>query len=109
MKKGYRTASVRHRRGAIFVVALATVVVLSALLVVYAHEISTESIASANRLAIAQAAGIEQGAEQWVMAQIEANTTALPTTGSTASNSNSSNSTSTVDPTTIPAEAIQVG
>src|SRR5579871_4481001 len=98
------TSSVRNRRGAIFVVALATTVVLSALLVVYAHEISTESIASANRLAIAQADGVEQGAEQWVLAQIEANTTALPTT-TTGTGSSSSSSSTTVDPTTIPAEA----
>jgi DNA uptake protein ComE-like DNA-binding protein len=99
-----------QRRGAIFVIALAMTVVLSALLVVYAREMSVESIASANRLAAAKADCIEQGAEQWVLAQIEANTTALPTTtGGGGTTGSSSSSTTTVDPTTIPAEAIPVG
>jgi DNA uptake protein ComE-like DNA-binding protein len=98
-----------RRRGAIFVIALATTVVLSALLVVYAREMSIESIASANRLAGVKADAVEQGAEQWVLAQIEANTTALPTTPTGGSNSSSSSSSSTIDPTTIPAEAIQIG
>lgn len=102
-----------HRRGAIFVLALALTVMLSALLIVYSQEMRTEMVASANRLAEAQADGVEQGAEQWVLAEVEANTTPLVSTGgtSTSSSSSASNSASgtAASPSTIPAEAIQIG
>jgi type II secretory pathway component PulK len=59
------------RRGAIFVLALAVIVILSGLVLVFAQEMRTEALASANRLAYVQAEGVEQGAEQWVLAQVE--------------------------------------
>jgi type II secretory pathway component PulK len=60
-----------RRRGAIFVLALAVIVILSGLVLVFAQEMRTEALASANRLAYVQADSIEQGAEQWVLAQVE--------------------------------------
>jgi DNA uptake protein ComE-like DNA-binding protein len=94
------------RRGAVFIIALAITVILSAMLLVFARQMRVEATSSANRLAAAQADGVEQGAEQWVLAQVEANTPVLPSTGG----GGTSLSTSTaVDVTTIPAEALQVG
>jgi DNA uptake protein ComE-like DNA-binding protein len=100
-----RPVSRKHRRGAIFVITLAITVMLSALVLVYAQEMRTEMASSANRLSAAQADAVEQGAEQWVLSQVEANITPLPTSGGGAAQSNSN----AVDPTTIPAEALQVG
>ena len=102
---------VRHRRGAIFVVALGITVVLSAMLLVYAQQMRTESMSAAYRLSAAQADAVEQGAEQWAYAQIETNVPVLGTTGGTTggTSSSSSSSSTAVDPTTIPAEALQVG
>ncbi len=60
------------RTGAIFVTALGIIVILSGMLLVFAQSMRTESLASANRLAMSQADAIEQGAEQWVIAQVEA-------------------------------------
>ena len=108
-RKSSAVCSRSRRRGAIFVIALAITVILSALLLVYAQEMRTEAVASANRLSAAQADAVEQGAEQWVLAQVEANTTALPTTGGTAGSSSSSAATTAQDPTKIPAMALQVG
>jgi DNA uptake protein ComE-like DNA-binding protein len=93
----------RQRRGAIFIVALGITLVLSAMLLVYVQEMRTESVTAANRLAGAEADAVEQGAEQWVLAQIEANVT--PQSGAVSTSSTST----LVDPTTIPAEALQVG
>src|SRR3984957_20597365 len=59
------------RRGAIFVLALAVIVILTGLALVFAQEMRTEAMASANRLSYVQADAIEQGAEQWVLAQVE--------------------------------------
>jgi hypothetical protein len=92
----------RHRRGAIFIVALGITVVLSAMLLVYAQQMRTEGMSAANRVSMAQADAVEQGAEQWAFAQIEANVQPL-------SGSATSSTTTPVDPTTIPAEALQVG
>jgi DNA uptake protein ComE-like DNA-binding protein len=97
------------RRGAIFVVALGITLVLSAMLLVYAEEMRNESMLAASRVSGAQADAVEQGAEQWVLAQIEANVTPLPSSGSAASSSSSSNSSTVTNPTLIPAEALQVG
>lgn len=74
-----RTKREPHRdpRGAIFVAALGVTVVLSGLLMVFAQEMRTEAIASANRMADAQAAAVEQAAEQWVLAQLETETDPL--------------------------------
>jgi type II secretory pathway component PulK len=63
----------RHRRGSIFITALALSVVLAGLLLVFAQEMRTEVIAASNRVSSLQADEIEQGAEQWVLAQIETN------------------------------------
>ncbi len=99
----------RHRRGAIFIVALGITVILSAMLLVYAQQMRTENLAAANRVAMAQADAVEQGAEQWACDQVEVNVAPL-TTGGLGGGTSSSSSTSTlVDPTTIPAEALQVG
>lgn len=62
----------RNRRGAIFVTALGIIVILSGLILVFAQGMRTEAVASANRLSYLQADAIEQGAEKWVMAQVEA-------------------------------------
>jgi len=53
-----------RRRGAIFVTALGIVVILSGLILVFAQEMRTEAIASANRLSYLQADAVEQGAEK---------------------------------------------
>jgi type II secretory pathway component PulK len=74
MKKGtvqFRRQNLPPRRGAIFVLALAVIVILTGLVLVFAQEMRTEALASANRLAYVQADSIEQGAEQWVLAQVE--------------------------------------
>ena len=57
----------------IFVTVLGIVIVLSALLLVFAQSMRTEALAAANQMATVQAAAIEHGAEQWVCAQIDAN------------------------------------
>jgi DNA uptake protein ComE-like DNA-binding protein len=86
----------------VFVIALAITVILSGMLLVFAQQMRSEAMTSGSRASVVQADAIEKGAEQWVLAQIEANVT--PLTG-TASNP----AASPVDPTTIPAEALQVG
>ncbi len=88
----------------IFIVALAIIVILTALLLVYAQEMRTESLASANHLSAAQADGVEVGAEQWVLAQVETFTT--PLSGTTGSANVGFGQT---DLTTIPAAGLQVG
>jgi len=57
----------------IFVVTLGIIVVLTAMLLSFAQEMRTEALSSANRLSAIQAEAIEHGAEQWAMAQVEAN------------------------------------
>lgn len=86
-----------------FVVALAIVVILSALLLVYAKEMRTEAMAAGYRLSARQASAVELGAEQWALAQVEANTPAL------SGSSGSTGGTGTLDVTQIPAEAVPVG
>ena len=93
-----------RRRGAIFLIALAILTVLSALLLVYAGEMRTESLAAANRLSAAQASAVEAGAEQWVMAQCEMFTT--PLSGTVGNNNVGIGQT---DITKIPAAAVPVG
>lgn len=79
------------RRGAIYILALGITVVLTSMVLVFARNMRTESMASANRLSFAQADAIEQGAEQWALAQVN-----------TYRND-------AITITQIPAEAIQVG
>src|SRR5579872_4444406 len=81
----------RRRRGVIFIMALGIIVVLTGLALVFAQAMRTEALASANRRSQAEADSIELGAEQWVMAQVDAYQTDAMTI------------------TQVPAEAIQVG
>jgi type II secretory pathway component PulK len=85
-----RRLNTRHR-GVIFITALGIIVILTGLALVFAQSMRTEALASANRRSEAEADAIEQGAEQWVLAQSEAYQTDAMTI------------------TQVPAEAIQVG
>ncbi len=81
----------RSSHGMIFVIAMGIIVILSGMLLVFARSMRTEALASANRLSALKAQAIEQGAERWVLAQVDQNSS---------------------DPTTltqVSAEAIQVG
>jgi DNA uptake protein ComE-like DNA-binding protein len=80
-----------RRRGAIFVTALGIIVILSGLVLVFAQSMRTEAVASGNRLAYAQVDAVEQGAEKWVLAQVE------------------SYPADSVTITQVPAEALRVG
>jgi type II secretory pathway component PulK len=80
-----------HRQGVIFILALGTIVILSAMLLVFARNMRTEALASANRLSYVQADAIERGAEMWVLAQCEA----YPGDA--------------ISITDVPAEALQIG
>jgi type II secretory pathway component PulK len=60
-----------RRRGAIFIMAMGIIVILGGLLIVFAQDIRSQAMASANRLAYDQADAVEQGAEQWMLAQCE--------------------------------------
>lgn len=80
-----------RRRGAIFVTALGIIVILGGLVLVFAQNMRTESVASGNRLSYVQADAVEQGAEKWVLAQVES----YPGDAVTI--------------TEVPAEALQVG
>jgi DNA uptake protein ComE-like DNA-binding protein len=89
-----RRPKTSNRRGAIFITVMGVMVILSALLLVFARNMSVESMAAANRIAASQADAVEQGAEQWVMANVE----------------EYGNNTNGVDITTqLPAQAIQIG
>jgi type II secretory pathway component PulK len=61
------------RRGAIFIIALGTIVILVSMLLAFSGEMRTAAMASANRLSLVQADAVEHGAEMWVLAQVEAN------------------------------------
>ena len=61
-----------RQRGAIFITALGIIVILSGLVLVFAQDMRTEAIGSANRMAYIRADAVERGAEQWVLAQVEA-------------------------------------
>ena len=62
------------RHGIIFIAALGVIIILTGLVLVFAQSMRTESLAAANRLSYLQADAVEQGAEKWVMANVEANT-----------------------------------
>jgi type II secretory pathway component PulK len=79
------------RHGVIFITALGIIVILAGLVLAYAMSMRSESLASGNRLAYAQADAIEQAAEAWTLAQIDS----YPADSLTV--------------TETPAEAIQVG
>jgi type II secretory pathway component PulK len=62
----------KRRSGMIFVTALGIIVILTALALVFANAMRTEALESANRRSQAEADAIELGAEQFVLAQIDA-------------------------------------
>jgi len=62
----------QRRRGVIFVTALGIIVVLSGLVLVFAQDMRTEGMRSANQVGYLQADAIELGAEQWLLANCEA-------------------------------------
>lgn len=62
----------RQRRGIIFVTAMWIMLILGALVLVFARSMQVESTASANRLAQQQASTIELGAEQYVVSAVDA-------------------------------------
>jgi type II secretory pathway component PulK len=68
----HRAAALRRRRGAIFITALGIIVVLSGLVLVFAQNMRTEGMRSANQVSYMQADAIELGAEQWFLANCEA-------------------------------------
>jgi type II secretory pathway component PulK len=94
----------RRQRGMIFIIALAVTVILAAMMLVYAQEMRSEGLASANRVSEAQAASVELGAEQWTLAQVETFTT--PLSGSTGQNNVGFGDT---DIAQIPAAGLKVG
>lgn len=86
------TAGSHHRhQGMIFVTALGIIIIVTGLVLVFAQAMRTENLAYANRRSDADAEAIEQGAEQWVQAQVDAYTTDAMTI------------------TQVPAQGIQVG
>ena len=89
----------------IFVIALAVVTILSALLLVYAGSMRTEAAASAHAVAGARAGAVERGAEQWVLATVEQYTTPVSGGNTAATNVGFGQ----VDITTIPAAGLAVG
>ena len=101
-----RPGSVRAGHGIIFVIALAITAILTALLLVYAQSMRTEQAVSANLYATARASAVEQGAEQWVLAQCETFTT--PVGGSTSVGTTNIGFGNT-DVTAIPAAGLAVG
>ena len=56
----------------IFITALGIIVVLSGLVLVFAQDMRSEGMRSANQVAYLQADAIELGAEQWFLANCEA-------------------------------------
>jgi DNA uptake protein ComE-like DNA-binding protein len=86
-----RPGLARRRRGAIFVAALGIVLILSGLALVFCQDMRTEATASGNRLDYVRADAVEQGAEKWVLAQVE------------------SYAPDAITITQTPAEALQVG
>src|SRR5205085_5337900 len=79
------------RRGAVFATTIVVIVVLTALVLVFARSMRVEIAASGNRVSDRQAEAAERGAEQYVLSQVD-NTTGDAT-----------------DIMQAPAEAMQVG
>jgi hypothetical protein len=61
----------RRRQGVIFVTTLCVMLLLTAMVFVLVRNMRVESLASGNRASGAQAAAIEQGAEQYVLSMID--------------------------------------
>jgi DNA uptake protein ComE-like DNA-binding protein len=75
----------------IFIIALGIIVILSGMLLVFARSMRTAALTSGNELSALKAQAVEQGAERWVLAQVD------------------QNGTDTTTLTQTPAEALQVG
>ncbi|MBV8780929.1 MAG: general secretion pathway protein GspK [Phycisphaerae bacterium] len=69
--KFFRQRPAPQRQGIIFVAALGVILVLTTVVLVLAQNMRTESLASANRVSYLQADAVEQGAEKWVLANVE--------------------------------------
>jgi type II secretory pathway component PulK len=67
-----RAARGSRRRGTVLVLAIWVILILAALALVYARSMRVELIASGNRLAAEQAAAVQRGAEQYVLALADA-------------------------------------
>jgi hypothetical protein len=61
----------RQRRGTILIVAMGIALILSAFVIIFARTMRIEMVASANRVAIAQASAVEKAGEQYAMAMLE--------------------------------------
>jgi hypothetical protein len=58
-------------RGTVLIVTLGILIVLAAMVLVLAHSMRVEGLCSANRLSAQQAAAVEQGAIQYVIASVD--------------------------------------
>ena len=67
-----RARRFRRRQGIIFVTAMWVILILCALVLIFAREMRVEVTASANRVSADQASTLEQGAEQYVIAAVDA-------------------------------------
>ena len=67
-----RSRARRPRAGIIFVTAMWVIIVLVAVVLVFARSMKTETVAASNRLATQQASTIELGAEQYVASAVDA-------------------------------------
>jgi len=61
----------QFRRGTILITAIWIIIVLVALVLVFARGMRVEAIASGNRLSVEQAAAVERAGEQYVLAQVD--------------------------------------
>src|SRR5665213_2413403 len=66
-----RAAMNRRRPGIIFITAMWVIVILSALVLIFARSMRTEVAASSNRFSVQQADAVELGAEQYVLAAVD--------------------------------------
>src|SRR5947207_128782 len=65
------TRARRRRRGTILITVLWVIIVLSALVLVFARSMRVEVVASANRVGAQQAASIQEGAEQYALSLVD--------------------------------------
>ena len=68
---GHGRAGPACGRGTVLIVTLGILIVLAAMVLVLAHSMRVEGLCSANRLAAQQAAAVEQGAVQYVLASVD--------------------------------------
>jgi type II secretory pathway component PulK len=81
-RKEFRTSLTRQsldarRRGSILIITMIVIFTLASLVLVFSRKMAVESIASANQAAYIQAGAIEKGAEQYAMALLNVNSTAV--------------------------------